>query len=176
MQKEFNWSIVSSILIGIMLLSSFFGWFTPEVVTPNFPTAAEIASLIVIPIANSTSVLDNDKLDDVYDKVYEDDVWEDEAEKLATEEWSEKDNKDLYRFIRDSNHYGDIDDESDIIYVREDESTDFSSMDADDKDGVVTQYLKVKYEDENGKDRKVYITVETKFDDGDLEYQDFSKS
>ena len=29
-----------------------------------------------------------------------------------------------------------------------------------------------KYEDENGDDRKVYVTVETEFDEGDLEEQE----
>lgn len=172
-----NWiQYGTGLVVVVLLLGAFFGWFSPEIVPQNVPTALEIATatagLIVLPEVKDS--LDNEKLAAIHDKILEDDVWENEAEALATEEWSENDNKDLYRAIR--NLYGDIDDEDDIIYVREDESTDFSSMDADDKDGVVTQYLKVKYEDEDGDDRKVYITVETEFDEGDLEDQDFSET
>ena len=171
MQKAQDWkSWTSLVLVAFLTLSISFSWFAPATVDPV--SAGEIAlatsALIILPEFEAP---DTAKIDEIHTKILEDDAWEDEAEELATKEWSERDNKDLFRAIND--FYDDLDDEDEIIYVREDESTEFSRMDADDKDGVVTQYLKVKYEDDSGDDQKVYITVETTFDEGDLDDQEF---
>ena len=176
MQKTTNWStvwgVVSSIGVVLLLGLSFFS--APAVFNNDNTDVLERLDVI-----EANHLLDSDDpntalLLEIHKEVTEDAAWEDRAEEIATEEWSERDNKDLYRAINDI--YGDLDDEGDIIYVREDESTDFINMDADDKDGIVKQYLKVKYEDEDGDDRKVYVTVETEFDEGDLENQSFSKT
>ena len=169
MQKTQDYTkVFIALVVTVMLVFQLYSFYSVEDVV-EYPTAQDIASLIVIPTVNVS--LDNEKIDGIYVKILEDDAWEDEAEELATDEWSERDFKDLYRAIEDL--YGNIDDEDDIEYVREDESTRFSRMDADDKDGFVTQYLKVKYEDDEGDDKKVYVTVETEFDEGDLEDQEF---
>ena len=174
--QKANWvQYVTGVLALILVIGLFAGWYSPDVTTTSFPTANEIAAatsaLIVLPKSvGSNATLDDDKLNAIYTKILEDDAWEDEAESLATEEWEERDYKDIYRFIRDE--FENLADEDDIEYVREDESTDFENMDADDKDGVVTQYLKVRYEDDEGDNRKVYLTIKTGFDEGDLDYQD----
>ena len=176
MQKK-DWQITAILVVVVIgLIGMFAGWGpsaeTPQVIYPTADAIATItAALIVLP---DTSSQDNEKISEIHDKFFEDDAWEDKAELLATEEWEENDWKDLYKAISDI--YGDLDDEDDIEYVREDESTEFSSMDADDEDGVVTQFLKIKYEDEDGDDRKVYLTVETEFDEGDLEDQEIYES
>lgn len=158
------------VLIAFLALSISFSWFAPVAVDPASASdiALATAALIIIPEYEAP---DTSKIDEVHTKIFEDEAWEKEIEKLATEEWSERDNKDLFRAIND--FYGNLNDEDEIIYVREDESTKFSGMDADDKDGVVTQFLKIKYEDDSGDNQKVYITVVTTFDDGDLEDQEF---
>jgi len=168
-----NWiQYGTGILAAFLVMSLFAGWFETEPqAMPTFPTAEEIANKVIVPMVEAP---DNEKIDEIHVIVLKDDGWEDEAEAMATEEWAENDNKDLYRAI--NRIYGDLDDEDDIIYVREDESTDFEAMDADDKDGIVVQYLKVKYEDENGDDKKRYLTVVTEFDDGDLEEQEITRT
>ncbi|MCH7568407.1 MAG: hypothetical protein IIA87_03215 [Nanoarchaeota archaeon] len=165
-----EWKIWALLVIGLFISATLaFGWFSPAVESISEKVIITgVLSGIVFPEYEAP---DTSKIDEIHTKILEDDAWEVEIEKLATEEWSERDNKDLFRAIND--FYGDLDDESDIIYVREDESTTFNGLDTNDKDGVVTQFLKIKYEDDSGDNQKVYITVVTTFDDGDLEDQEF---
>ncbi len=110
----------------------------------------------------------------IHDKIFEDDAWESEAEVIATEEWEERDYDDIADAINKLYPVNQIDDEDDIEYVREDENTEFINMDADDRDGKVIQYVKVKYENERGKDVKKYLTITSTFDEGDLEDQEIT--
>lgn len=171
MENAYKWFV--GVVLAVLLLLSLNSSFNDN---KTYPTADDIASKIVLPTPEPVVVpnLSNEKLDAVYNKVLEDDAWENLAEDLATEEWTDRDYKDLFKAIEDI--YEDIDDEDDIVYVKEDESTDFEDMDSDEGDGTVIQYLKVKYEDKDGDDKKVYLTVETEFDEGDLEEQDFSET
>ena len=162
-----NWiQWITGIIVLVMFVGLIFGVFEKEQEPVVVPTAAEIASEIVIPIPEA---LNNENVEKILAQVFKEDDWEDRIEAIATEEWSDKNNKDIYRAIADI--YGDIDDEDDIEYVKEDESSDFRSMDADDGDGFVTQYLKVKYETDDGDRKRVYLTVESEVDDEDLEDQ-----
>jgi len=172
MAKE-NSNLFIGLALGVLLVLGFMTAFAsePEVKVLEYPSAKDIAALIVIPDVPSAPALNDSKVNEIYKKIFEEDKWEKLAEELATEEWKEHDYRDLYKALDDL--FGDIHDEDDIEYVKFDESTDFDNMDEDDKDGEVTQYLKIKYEDESGEDRKVYITVTTEFDDGDLDDQEF---
>ncbi len=174
MQKPTDWKYLSTIVLGLVILGGiFFGLGNPIPVEAVSETViiSGVLSGMVFP---EVEAQDNEKIDAILAKVTEDDAWEDKSELLATEEWEDNDWKDLYRAISDI--YGDIDDEDDIEYVREDESTEFSGMDSDEEDGVVTQFLKIKYEDKSGDDHKVYLTVETEFDEGDLDDQEIYES
>jgi len=127
------------------------------------------------PIVNLSSI--EQRLDNLEVLVNEDKVWEKEAEQIATDEWSERDYKDIYKAINDIYNGTDdeIDERDDIIYVKV-KDTDFEDMDADDKDGTVTQYLKVKYENINGDEVKKYLTVTTTIDEGEVEDQEIEET
>lgn len=161
--------------VGLTLLSAWVApaFYSNDIAPSNGLTEAQLKSILDDKFDNF-ELAENDKTDKIFLKIFEDDAWEAEAEVLATEEWEDRDYKDVYRFIRDSVNGSKILDEDDIEYVREDESTDFDKMDAKNKDGIVTQYLKVRYEDSEGNDKKVYLTVRSDFDDGSLDEQKFS--
>lgn len=172
MENNATYNLLMAVGLVILLIVSFANLYEEDN-TVTVPTAEEIAELIVVPtvvVQNSSDV----KLDQVLEKVLEDETWENDAEALATAEWTERDYKDLFKAIEDI--YGDLDDEDDIDYVKEDESTKFKNMDADDGDGKVVQYLKVKYEDKDGDNKKVYLTVKTVFDEFDLDDQKISQT
>lgn len=119
------------------------------------------------------TITEGNKTDAIYAKIFEDDAWEAEAEVIAMEEWEDNDYKDIFNAIFKRDNVT-LADKEDITYVREDESTKFIEMKAKDKDGTIIQYLRVKYEDVYSKNQRIYVTVETKFDDGDIEYQHFN--
>ena len=161
-----NGSIIATIIICAVVLGLFTMLMmpsTPIVEKVNCPTAEEIAELIVVG--------DNQ---DVLDVLNEDEDWEDLVEDIATVEWEERDYKDIYKAIDDI--YGDIDNRDDIDYVREAEDAEFTGMDVDDEDAIVTQYVKVKYEDNSGDTAKVYLTIETEIDEGEVEDQKITET
>jgi len=169
MAKDKDWVPTTMVVLLLVLLIGSFTWMKPEPVElPEYPTATQIAALVKVPVQQPVN---NQLLQQVLDEVNEDDNWESEAEALATEEWQESDYRDLYRAMKRLRL--DIDDEDDITSVTEDESTDFSKMDSNDKDAVVKQYLRVKYDDEEGDHKKAYITVRTEIDNGDVDEQEF---
>jgi len=135
---------------------------TVDVEAPEIDTSALDAAVVAL---LNVSVGDNS---DVIAILNEDEDWEDAAEKLATEEWEARDFKDIADFLDD------LDDRDDIIYVREDTATTFDGMDSDDEDAIVTQYIKVKYEDDSGDDKKVYLTIESGIEEGEVEDQEIT--
>jgi len=172
--QKANWvQYTTLVLAAIVLLGGFFYYKPAEPITVNYPTAAEIASEVapLLTVPDNTEVLN--AVGEVQTILNEDDLWEQEAEELATAEWSNRDYKPIFEFIDDRWH--DIDDREDIIYVHVKDTT-FSDMDADDQDAFVVQELKVKYEDEDGQDRVRYLTVETEIEEGEVEDQEISNS
>ncbi len=164
-----------TMIVAVLLLFGSFTWFAAPVI--NVPTAKEIAAEIALPEAPETQNLTGveDRLADIETTLNEDEEWEDEAEAIATEEWEDRDYKDLFRWMSNPNEGNlSIDDRDDIIYVKEDESTFFISADSDDKDANLEQFVKVKYEDMNGKNQRVYLTIETRIDEGEIENQEIS--
>ena len=169
-------SLFVGLALGVLLVLGFMTFMAANKEAPvqEYPSAGDIAKLIVIPAAPVAPALNDSTVNAIFKQVTEDDAWEDLAEEIATEEWEDNDYKDLYKALDEM--FGDIHDEDDIEYVKYDESTDFDHMDADDQDGTVTQYLKVKYEDDDGDDHKVYITVTTDIEDGDIDDQVFEET
>ena len=173
MQKEFNWSIVSSILIAAMLLISFFGWFSPE--TPVFPTAAEIAALVTvntptvdfptaaeiaaeIDISESTSSrgYSGNLNQDIIQGIYKEDVkdLEEDCTKDLQEEFSVNDRlDDIQDLIEDSiGEY--ITDLKVITYDYKNEYdfivTDLGLRNDEDRAARITSTIRVSYELEDG--------------------------
>jgi len=159
---------ISLVLLVILGIGSFTWFSAPMIDCPSCPTCPSIDA----PEVDLTSV--EDKLLDIETNLNEDDDWEDEAETLATAEWEKRDYKDIYNALDDI--YGDIDDRDDIEYVRENKDTTFAGMDADDKDAVVIQYVKVKYENDVGDDVKRKLTIETEIDEGEVEDQEIEET
>ena len=160
--KERSKDIASIIIIGTLclLLGGFIG-------AGAFPTEKPIITEKVVKVAVPTyDEITQQKINEIYIDLRNDDNWEKTAEALATEEWSEKDYKEIYKAIDDL--IGNIDEKEDIekVVVKD---TEFSSMDDEDEDAVVTQELKVYYEDLDGDDKKVYLTAETIIEDGEIE-------
>lgn len=174
-----NW--IAVIGVGLLLLGNGFAWFRP-VNSVDFPTADEIVQAIedadVILDEDGEVVipeeLDVEKFNELYDAYFEVDAWEAEAQVLTEEEYEENDYKDLFRWMTDPLKGNlPIDDRDDIdrVVVKD---TDFFDMEARDKNGEVVQDLKVYYEDSFGDDKKVYITVTTVFDEGEIDTQVFT--
>lgn len=133
--------------------------------------ASDIAAKVQInvpePVVSGTSNnSDSVKIAAIEAKLYESDNWETSAEAIATGEWSDKDYKDIYSAMVDLSLP--IYEKSDISSVVIEDDTTFSGMDAENKDGIVDQTVKVKYEDVNGNHAKVYLTIETDIEDGDV--------
>lgn len=109
-----------------------------------------------------------DRLVEIETTLNEENDWKDEAIALATGEWEERDYRAIYRAIDDL--YDNIDEREDIEYVRiKDEEV--TSPDVDDQDAVVIQNVKVKYEDKDGDDKKVYLTITTDIEENEIENQ-----
>ena len=156
----------------VLLLLGSVTWMAPQDV--DVPTAEDIAENVnipEIPVINLTSV--EDRLGSIETTLDEDDDWKDEAIALATDNWEERDYKEIYKAIDEL--FEDIDDRNDIesVVIKDEEVT---SSDADDEDAVVVQELKVKYEDLDGETVKVYLTVITEIEEGEVEDQDIEET
>ena len=106
----------------------------------------------------------------------EEEGWKGEAMTLATEKLEEDAYLEVYNAIDDI--YNDINEKEDIEYVRIKEE-EISSVDAENKDAVVSQKIKVKYEAEGESETTeeiVYFKVTTVINDGDVDSQDFKQS
>ncbi len=181
MGKETNNSALQwvSLLLLIVLAVGSFTWMGAMVTVDEDAIASKVASQIDLNITvpaveayvNLTSI--EDRLGDIETTINEDDDWEDQAIALATEEWEDRDYKDIFRWMKDNNYT--IVDREDIdrVVVKD---TDVVDVDADDEDAFVIQELKVYYEDYEGDDKKAYITVEITIEDGEVEDQDFDET
>ncbi len=111
----------------------------------------------------------------------EEEGWKEEAITLATEKLEEDDYLEVYYAIDD--FYNDINEEEDIEYVRIKEE-EVSSVDAENKDAIVSQKIKVKYEAEPEEETNdaetiekiVYLKVTTTINDADIDSQNFQES
>jgi len=161
-----NWLQITTLILAVILTLGF-AFNVADMrtgVTPDVPTAAEIAELINVPARNDTAVLD--AVADVQTILNEDDEFEDSVINVATADWSRRDYKEIYNALDDL--FGNIDEREDItkVVIRNEEVT---SSDIDDEDATVVQELKVYYEDTDGDDVKVYLTVETEVEEGEVE-------
>jgi len=145
----------------------------PKVSVDTSVLATAIASQIKVQTQTTNLTGVENRITDIEITLNEDKDWEDEAEKIATDEWERKDYKDIFDAI--DNIYEDISDRDDIIYVKEDKKTTFSGMDVKDRDATVIQYVKVKYEDKDGNNRKIYLTITTEIEEGEVENQDITE-
>ncbi len=179
MGKEETNSVLQwcSLIAMIILVIGSFTWMGTTIMVDEDAIADKVADQIDITIPTVTAKVPEvnltgieDRLDDIETTINEDDDWEDEALALATEEWEDRDYKDIFRAINDLSEYG-IDDRDEIDYVKIREDW-VEGTDADDQDATVFQEVKVKYEDEDGHDQKVYFTIETEIEDGEVEDQE----
>jgi len=165
--------VLQWITLVVVVVLGLFVLFQAPVQVNKVDTAALTTAIIAgLPGVNLTEV--EDRLSDIETTLNEEDVWEKEALALATDEWEDRDYKDIYDALVElfeDDEISEIDDRDDIIYVREDKDTEFSEMDVDDKDATVTQYVKVKYEDVTGDNQKVYLTIVTEIEEGEVENQ-----
>jgi len=114
----------------------------------------------------------------------EEEGWKQEAKDLATNKWETNDYLEIYNAIDDL--YDNIESKENIEYVKL-KKEEVSSMNAKNKDAVVSQKLKVKYESleeveeenetvEKNVNKIVYINLLSIINDGDVDSQDFKKS
>jgi hypothetical protein len=100
------------------------------------------------------------------DKLLEDDNFEVVALGLAKSDLEAKAYKDLYNAMKDANIS--IDEKEDISKVVVKDS-DVSGVDVKDGDADVTLELKVYFEDLDGDDKKIYVTVNSEVIDSEVE-------
>ncbi len=158
------------VLLVILLVGELVLWVSkPTIPEIKVPTAEEITSKIKIPanpeidLTPITNVADD--VAEIKAVVTEDDVWEEEAIALAEAEWSEREYKAIFNVLLD------CDDREDISSV-DVLDTEVTSLDAEEKDATIVQTLKVKYENEDGDNKKVKVEVTTVIEDGEIEDQD----
>ncbi len=179
MQKIFNWSKFSGILGTILLLGAIGAPFLANSYAQgntgsieNVATNLDALSTDVTALQTSidegvvVNVEEGSLTQEIRDKLFEDDAWESEAEVLAMEELEDDDYEELVDEIDN------IDDEDDIDYVKVEDIV-FRRMDASDKDGIVIQLLKVKYDNDDDDNEKKYFRVKTTIEDGEVEKQEF---
>jgi len=164
-----NWVQWATLIAVVFIGIGSFTWFVAPVI--DCPTCQVLPNLEV-PEVNLTGV--EGRLTEIEVTLDKDDNWEKEAEALATDEWEDRDYKDIFNFLEDE--FENIDDRDDIIYVREDKATTFTGMDADEKDAIITQYIKVKYEDASGENQYVYLTISTEIEENEIEEQEIEET
>jgi len=159
-QTKADWVQYLTLLSVAFLLVGSFTWMQTEV---NVPTAKEIADNIQI--GDNSEILS--ALEGVQNTLDKDDIWKDEAIAIANAEWSKRDYKAIYKVLDDIDEREDIEE----VIIKDSEVT---SYDVDDSDATVIQELKVYYENEDGRDVKDYVIVETIIEEGEVENQDIS--
>ena len=159
--QKANWvQWATGILALFLVIGVFGGWYSSD-------TNVTTEKVNVIQKNVTFDFTDfSEKLEGIQTTLDEEDNWEETAIELATDEWSRKDYKYIYRFLEDIDEKEDID----KIVIKDEEVTSFN---VDDQDATIVQELKVYYENLDGDDVKVYLTVTTYIEDGDVEDQDF---
>lgn len=167
MSEKNSWPAYVSMALLVMLVIGSFTWMSPKDVV--IPTADEIASKVKVTSTVTTTTANlsgiETRIADIESTVSKDDKWKTEALALAEDEYSAKNYKAIFNVLTG------IVDKEDISSVV---VTDFrvTRTDADSKDAKVFQELKVRYEDENGDNKKVYLEVTTIIKDGEVEEQE----
>ena len=156
--------VVLALLIGGILTYAIF----PQTITVEKEVPTEVPVYIETPY-NDTAIKND--LTALKDEVLADSNWKTEAKELATIEWTERSYKDLYNALVDLNVS--IVDKEDISSVVEKDIT-WGSIDADEKDAILTQNLKVYYEDSTGEKLKIYMDVVTTITENDVIDQVFT--
>jgi hypothetical protein len=150
---------VIGLLVGV--LATFYVM-PAKVTTKEIPVITE--KVVEVPGATDLTEV-NARLDAINLIVSEDENWETEAFALATEEWSHNGYRAIFKELSN------IEDKEDISSV-EVTDTEVISSDAEDKDAVVWQKVKVKYEDSDGDHAKTYFEITTEIKDGEVEDQE----
>lgn len=136
-----------------------------------FPRVVEVEKekivfdVVTVPAIYNDTALKAD-ISAVKSEVLKDSDWEAAAEALALAEMNEKDYKNVYNALVSLNIS--IVDKEDInnVIVKD---TEVNNLDVDEKDATVVQELKVYYEDSDGDDKKVYLTLETEIVDNEVD-------
>ena len=121
---------------------------------------------------NLNSINLTSDLNKINNKLFENDAWEAQSQVLSEREYERHNYRDLkeYLLVKYSHDFKSFYDASDIdgfkVVVRD---VDYSNMDVREKDGTVTHYLKVYYEDKNGERTKRYVTVTSVLKDDEVE-------
>lgn len=160
-----------SLLLSLGLLASMPGSIDQSKLATDIGN--QVGKSIIVPKAPEPQNLSSIEkgIADIKKTVNEDNDWENAAVDLATLEWNSKNYKDIFNFLNDELN-NTIDDREDISSVVE-TNKEVTGLDVDDKDAVVVQELKVRYEDTNGDNKKVKIEVTTEIKDGEIEDQSF---
>ena len=167
-----NTNVILTMIVCTVLLGLFVMVMTPQIPEQqdiDVPTAAEIAGAIVIPAMSGNLSLDNDKVNKIYDEIFKNSDWENEAEVLAIEELEDDDYEALADFLG-------IDEDDISNVVIKDIEVVANGDDTDDENANVYFKLKVYYEAEFGIDINAKETVysQVEIEDGDVEEIDFS--
>ena len=164
--------ITAVLMSAGLLLGGVFGGFALDkdqtVDTSQFVTKADLGNATAhLATDNQVTSLQNEVLKEVN--------WEATAEVLALQELEEDNHEDLREWV--ASQYELTEDAEDIedfsVSVRD---VDFSEMDHDDENGIVTFDLKVYFENNDGDKVKKYVTAVVSVEDGEVEDVDFSET
>jgi len=157
-----NWiQYTTAVFAFFLVISLFAGWYAPNVsvTTETVEVQPAVCDVDVDGI--------NDKIDIIQTTLDEEDLWKDEAESLATIEWSERDYKEIYKFLDSVVNISERED-IDKVIIRDSEVISFN---IDDQNAIVEQEVKVYYENLDGDDVKEYLIITTEIKEGEVEDQ-----
>ena len=171
MVQASNGTLITVIIIGLLALGALVYFTQPEIPTP--PTAAEIASQIVIPEVVIPEVVipstDNSIQQEIWDEIYKDEVEELEEDglRICSTEFKLKKVRDLYDNVH-SIRFEDFDeDDYDMTII------DLGLDDEDDREVVFDGFFTISYLPDEGQqirvNDKIYGDCVVTSDEGDLE-------
>ncbi len=140
-------------LLGIvLLLVGSLTWMAPT--DTDYPTAAEIAALVDIPEVEIPEITipesDNEKMEELWDKVYSVEIEYLEEEAIDEVE-TEIDEEDVLEFLEDEGY--NIDKITDLEIDDDETEAEIVNLgleDEEDREAIVTLELKVKYKQDTG--------------------------
>ena len=167
MAQEFSW--LKALGVGVVSTGLVFGgaatlgvFDDKQVDLSGVATKEDLAKVLNLTVTTAADV------EDLQSGLLKEDVWEATAEVLAIEEVEDKNYKELGRFILNSSN-ATSDDVEELDLSVEVKDVEFSGMDEDDQNGVVTFELRVRYEDANGDNKKTTVTATVEIEDGEVE-------
>lgn len=154
------YTILSVCVIGFVLTLGF-----------AFRSEAPITEQVVVNQVsyNDSAVLT--ALEQVSLKVDAEVLWKAKAQELVWEDITDDDFEDLFDFLVDQNKS--IYREKDIYDVEVDDYS-VSNVDEGDQNADIDYDLIVRYEDESGDNKKVYVTVTAEVEEGEVEDVDYA--